>query len=325
MLRLPKKIFNKDVLPHFALITTAIIWGIAGPIVKLTLDDLPVFTFLLYRFLIVCIVLLPYLFIELKRDPVHKKDFLNIVILSIASQVSIAFIFLGLKFSTALDSAVIGILAPILTFIAGAYFYREKTTKMEELGIGLAVLGTMLVVVEPVLTKNHSTQISERIFGNMLILAYQFSWPVYIILSKMMLGQNSKNTNKAVRFLHLTKFHKKYKPSTITLVSFYIGLAFFIPMALIERQINPTPIDFTSSAIIGILYMGLLSSIVAYGLYQWAVKYLEAQETASYAYITSVFTIPAAFLLLGEVPTQTMVIGAVIISIGVIIAEKYKS
>lgn len=325
MLKLPKKTINKKLLPHVAMIFAAIIWGVAGPIVKLTLNDLPVFTFLLYRFLIVCIVLLPYLFFELKRNPIHKKDVKNLVILSIASQVSIAFIFLGLKFSTALDSAIIGILAPILTFIAGAYFYKEKTTKMEELGIGLAVLGTMLVVVEPLLTKSHRAQIGDRILGNLFILLYQFSWPVYIILGKMMLGQNSKNTKKVSRFLHLTKFHKKYKPSTITLISFYIGLAFFIPMALVEMQLNPVAIEFTTTALLGLFYMALLSSIVAYGLYQWGVKYLEAQETASYAYLTSIFTIPAAFILLGEIPTQAMVVGAVIISVGVIIAEKYKS
>ena len=325
MLRLPKKTFEKHALPHIALIVVSLIWGFAGPIIKLALTDLPVFTFLLYRFLVACIVLLPYLFFELKHNPIHKKDYINLVILAIASQVSIAFIFLGLKFTTALDSAIIGIISPILTFAAGAYFYNEKTTKMEELGIFLAVIGTLLVVIEPIIIKNHTVDITERIFGNFLILLYQFSWPVYIILGKSMLGQNSKKTKAIFKTLHLPKFHKKYNPSTITLVSFYIGLAFFIPMAIIENLVTEATVNFSGIAVIGIVYMAIFSSIVAYGLYQWAVKYLEAQETASYAYLTSIFTIPAAFFLLGEIPTQTMIVGAMIISFGVIIAEKYKS
>jgi len=71
--------------------------------------------------------------------------------------------------------------------------------------------------------------------------------------------------------------------------------------------------------------MALLSSIVAYGVYQWGLKYLEAQETAVYSYLGLLFNIPAAFLILGEIPTQQMAVGAVVIAVGVVIAEKFKS
>ncbi len=71
--------------------------------------------------------------------------------------------------------------------------------------------------------------------------------------------------------------------------------------------------------------MAILSSVVAYGVYQWGLKYLEAQETAVYTYLGSIFTIPAAYLMLGEVPTTSMIIGAGIIATGIVIAEKFKS
>ena len=119
---MPKKLPTTLLLPHLALLASALIWAVAAPVIKLTLSDVPVFTFLLYRFTLVGLILLPYMFIELRRNPIHKKDFPNFIILGIASQVSIALIFLGLNFTTAIDTAIIGVLAPVLTFLAGRYF-----------------------------------------------------------------------------------------------------------------------------------------------------------------------------------------------------------
>jgi len=309
-----KKLPNSLLMPHLAITLSMLIWAVAGPVIKITLRDIPVFTFLLYRFMLVGLVVLPYLLVKLIKDPIAKKDIPGIVILGLASQVSIMFIFLGLNFTTALDVAVISVLAPILTFIAGRYFYHEKITRMETLGISLAILGTLFIIIEPALSSGISAEIGKRLLGNFFILIYQFSWPVYTILGKHLVGKDSKELNKTFRFLHIKKLSKDYSPNTITAVSFYVGLAFFIPAAIIESTSTNYYPHFTFSALSGIIYMALLSSIVAYGVYQWGLKYLEAQETAVYAYLGSVFTVPAAYLLLGEVPTTGMLIGAGVIT-----------
>ena len=118
---------------------------------------------------------------------------------------------------------------------------------------------------------------------------------------------------------------KKYSPAIITALSFYVGLAFFIPMALAEGFGTNYHANLTLTSISGVLYMVVLSSIVAYGLYQWGMKYLEAQETALYFYLSAALTIPAAYFLLGEIPTKPMLAGALVIAAGVTIAEKFKS
>ena len=301
------------------------IWGIAGPVIKLTLQDVPVFTFLLYRLILACLIVLPYLYLTLKRDPIEKRDLPGLFILGIAGQASLAIVFLGLKYTTALDAAVISIAGPILTFLAGRYFYNEKITKLEILGISLATLGTLFVIIEPVLTAGGLNGGSERLLGNVLILLYQFTWPLYVILGKHMVGKDSKQINKAFKFFHLAKLSKDYQPQTITAFSFYVGLAFFIPAAVIEASRPNYFPHFTITATLGILYMAIFSSVVAYVLYQWALKFLEAQEVAVYGYLAPLFALPAAFILLGETPTQTMLVGAAIIATGVVIAEKYKS
>ena len=320
-----KKLPKTFLLPHGAILLSALIWGVAGPITKLALNDIPVFTFLLFRFLLVGLLVLPYLAYELTKDPVKKEDIPGIVLLGIAGQASIALIFIALKFTSALDVALIGSIGPILVFLAGRYFYHEKITKLEIFGMSLAFLGTLYIVLGPILGQKFSITGGERMIGNIFVILYNLSWPVYIILGKQLVGKDSKELNSIFKKFGIKKLSKDYKPATITALSFFVGLAFFIPAAAVEATTTNYYPVFTTNALIGITYMALLSSIVAYGVYQWGLKYLEAQETAVYSYLGLLFNIPAAFLILGEIPTQQMAVGVVVIAVGVVIAEKFKS
>jgi len=75
----------------------------------------------------------------------------------------------------------------------------------------------------------------------------------------------------------------------------------------------------------GILYMAIFSSIIAYTLYEWSLKVASVADTAFFNYLSPVFTLPFAYLLLSEIPTKINLIGAGIIGIGVLIAEQKKS
>src|SRR3989304_554838 len=121
--------------PHFAMIVTAIIWAISPAVVKITLRDVSVFTFLFYRFLIVGVIVLPYLFIELKKNPIDKRDLPDIIALGFAAQVSILLIFLALKYTTAIDTAVISTIGWTVTSGGTVYFSNRKIARKEMFGI----------------------------------------------------------------------------------------------------------------------------------------------------------------------------------------------
>ncbi len=314
------------IFPYFALLGTTIIWALAGPIVKLALRDISPLTFLLFRFSVVCTLLLPYLFFELRRHPIDKRDLKNIVLLGFFGQTSIAFIFLGLNLTTAIDAAIISTLTPIFVILAGYYFYKEELTQLEKLGIFIATAGALLVVVEPALSSGNGT-VLKRLFGNLLVLIYQITWPLYIILGKRMMGQKSRAVNKAFHYFHLEKLHDKYNPTILTTLTFYVGLLSIVPLALAETYLNPNPVGVTFNfpVVFGIYYMAIFSSIVAYFLFQWGIKRMEATESALFTYISPLFTIPAAKLILGEIPSKAAIYGIIVIAVGVIIAERYKS
>ncbi len=319
-------------LAYLALLVTTIIWAAAVPIIKLTLQYIPVYTFLFYRFLIVCLVLLPIILIELKKNPIDKRDYLNLILLGISAQASLVFVFEGLKYTSSLDTAVIGIMAPILSVAAGHYFFKEKVNRGVKIGVILATLGTFVVILEP-LFANHSGSgdAASRLWGNFLILAYNIFFLFYIIWSKISLGQNSALLKKTLSFINLKPFKKTYSAFMLTAITFYVAFACFIPLALLEKAgvigngvyFDPGTLPLTP--ILGVIYMALLSSIVAYVLFQWALRTASVGDTAIYSYLGPIFTVPFAYILLAEKPTPFMYIGSFIIAVGVIIAERKKA
>lgn len=326
---------SKSFAPYAALILATAIWAAALPVIKITLNDIPPFSFLLLRFLVVAVVMLPIMFFELKTTPIHRKDIKNLVLLGIFGQAALAFIFWGLKYTTAIDTALIGTAAPLITIFAGHYFYHEKVNNMVKFGVAIATLGTALIVFEPILgqqtiagdaVQNH---IGLRMFGNVMVILYNVAFSIYIIFSKVIMGQLTKEVRGALKFFHVEPMKKEYSPTLITGVTFYVGLAAIIPFAIAENMgyFGVSGMDFSTLTwvpIAGILYMALLSSIVAYIAYEWGLKGAEATDSAIFGYLGTLFTIPFSLVMLGEIPTKAATFGAFVIAVGVVIAEKYK-
>jgi drug/metabolite transporter (DMT)-like permease len=86
---------------------------------------------------------------------------------------------------------------------------------------------------------------------------------------------------------------------------------------------NVTTID--PIGVIGLLYMAVVSSIMAYMLYEYGLEYAKVSDTAIYGYLHPILTLPFAYYLVGELPNIYMIIGGSIIAIGVVIAEARKS
>jgi drug/metabolite transporter (DMT)-like permease len=322
-----KKLPQKTFFAHLALLTATLIWAGAGPVIKHTLEFLPPFAFIVLRFTIVCVIFLPYLIFALKKDPIDWKDVPNIFWLGIFGQASIALIFIGLEYTSAIDAAIINLLSPIAVIWAGHYFFKEKVNNIQKVGYGIATVGTLLIAIEPALLTNNQNHSQLRLLGNFMNVLYQLAWPAYIILGKRMLGEKSKELNKASRYFHLQQMHKKYNSTILTILTFYVALLVLIPFALWESFVLPHPqtIVLNFSALMGLLYMAILSSVVAYLAFDWALPKLDASETAVYNYISPLFSIPIAMLLLGETLTPVILLGIAVIAVGVVIAEKYKS
>lgn len=312
-------------LSYFYLILATIIWAFAPALVKMVLSDIDPIFFLFIRFTIVSLLCLPYfIFIILKRK-YSRYDYVNLFLFSITGQFSLILYFKGLDLTTSTDTIILSLVGPLLTIAAGHYFYREKINLIKEIGIILAFIGALLVVIEPLLSQTNGTA-KDRFTGNLLVITSTLIGTFWVIYAKFLFGKNSTKFISFVKKFGLKLHKKKYNDVEFNILSFYVTLLIMIPFYIFNfNSYNQAAINLSANSIAVILYMAIFSSIIAYIMYIKAQAILEVTEVSILGYISPLFSLPASYFILAEVPSISALIGLSVIFLGITIAESRKS
>lgn len=287
-----------------AIIVAHLIWGVSTPIIKITTFTIPPFALAFIRFWLTSILLLIYLVFRRLTIKIAKEDRTAVLAWAFFSvPVNIALFFWGITFTTSLDAAVIGSLVPIFTAFAAHFFLGEKLAPLNLLGLIVALVGTLVVIGAPLLTITPGD--GKHILGNILILLGALSWVAGTLFAKKIAG--------------------KYSPLTLTTIAFVLGLFAVIPLALVEYQSAPWLLKLTTSGLVGIAYVVVGNSIIAYSLFNYALKTISASAANTASYLMPIAAATLAMPLLGEVITTPFLIGSLTIIVGVFFAETRQS
>lgn len=290
---------------YLLLLVVSAIWGIAGPVIKYTLNFTTPLTFLAYRFFLTSVFLIPIYLST--RPPLHRLSGSDWVYLALTcilgSSVQLGLLFWGFSYTSSIEGTIISATSPILVAIAGSAFLHEQVTKREKLGNLIAFAGSLVIVVQPLLTDFSFN--SRSAVGNLLILLAGLAWVAYVILSKIQLRE-------------------RYSPIFLTTCLFFFGFISIFPVTVLAtppRQLLSHLLSLPPAAHLGVLYMSLISGALAYFLYQKGQKSIETSEANLFTYLSPVFALPLSYFWLGEPLTLPLVIGSMIIAAGVFLAE----
>ncbi|MBI4130503.1 EamA family transporter [Candidatus Roizmanbacteria bacterium] len=288
---------------YLALIAVSAIWGVAGVVIKATLVYIPPFTFLFWRFVMICMVTIPWYIWYIRKHHLKFKDMLPLTFLGyLGVTVYLAFVFEGFERTTALDGTLLGAITPIFIIILGVVLLKEKITKKEKLGLALVMIGSLITIIQPLL-ENHTFPV-QNLLGNVLILAGGIIWSFFVFFSKR-------------NFKHVS-------PLLITLHGSIVGLITYFPLALIENNFvfpHYQLLITNKVSFFGVFYMAFISYVLAYILYEYALSKIEISESSIFTYLHPLFAAPAAIVWLGEPLTIPFLIGAGIIASGVVLSE----
>ena len=289
---------KKRLKAYLLLLTTAACWGWAAPVVKYTLGFVSPEAFLFYRFWIVSIFFLIPFLAKIKRQPLPKKDFWALVLIGfLGGPATLWLIFTGANLTISIDSSLIVAMAPIFIVLAGGLFLKEKITLQEKAGMSLALTGTLVTILEPLLAGGLFG--AKHLGGNLIVLSSNLVWAGYVILVK--------------------KYSSRYSTIVITALTFFVGAVAFTPLFLATNQgFNLPP----PAAVPGILYMSIFSSIIAYTTYNWGVSLIEASEATIFTYLQPIFAAPLSYFWLKEEVSRMFFVGAAIIGLGVYLTER---
>ncbi|AKM79130.1 MAG: hypothetical protein UX85_C0003G0073 [Candidatus Beckwithbacteria bacterium GW2011_GWB1_47_15] len=286
---------------YLLLLVNAVIWGAALPLVKPSLNFVSPFQFLYLRYLIASILIFPFLIILLvKHRPSLKTILYSVALELLATPISLGLLYSGLKQTSAIEASLIAATYPLLITVGGIYFLKEKQERREWLGLALALIGTGLLVVEPLLT-NRIGKINFSFLGNLLVLAHNLLIAVYYLVAK--------------------KFYQG-KPKFMVTGLGYLASAIVLFFMLNQAGLS-TSVTLLKAPSVALAsgYMALFGSIIALTFYIKGQDLIEASEASLFIYLTGVFAIPVSFLLLKESVTWPQILAMVIIFLGVFLGE----
>lgn len=289
---------------YLAAFTVAVIWGVATPVIKLVVAEVPPIIAVFVRFTIAAFAFIPFLWTAEKRCPIMHKDLPKLLVLAfLGSTAALVFAFEGIARTTVLDAAIIVATVPIVEALASSLRLHEKFTKPNIFGFIIAFIGTLIVIAQPF--GDPTREVHQRFFGNVLVFLHVIAWVLFTIGSK--------------------EEFKRYEAAHLTGLTLAVGMITTAPLAFLAHLKNPMWLaDITWVGLAGILYLAIFSSIIAYTLWEWALSKLSAGKLGIFLFITPLVAVALAVPLLSEQPTPIFIIGALLTLIGIALALKGK-
>lgn len=291
---------------YIYLLIVALIWGIAGPVIKLTLKGLPPDIFITYRFLISTLIALPFLLVKKFHLPKDGATLFQLFAYSLLnSTVTLGLLFWGTSKTSLLSMSLISLFGPLLLASFGYFFLKDRITTREKVGTLISFIGASFIVIGPLFKSNDG---SGGIIGNLLIILSLLAGATAGVLVK--------------------KLMRKGVPADfLANLSFAVGFSTLAPYTLIANGFGGTweiiknvpPVYH-----LGVLYMAIFSGNIAYILNNLGQRTIELSEAAPFAYLYPAISAILAVVLLGDKLTLPIVAGAVIASVGVFLAELKK-
>lgn len=283
----------------YSLISFAILgWALNFIVAKVTLRYLDVWSLTSFRIILSGALMLPIYFWTPRRARFDRRDFWTFVVLGFFGVVMNRGLFIvGLDYTTAGHSALIVAIGPILILLLARMMNLEKITTAKVLGMALSFAGVVVLVGGDELRLHGG---AGTWVGDMITLGGTLGFAVYTVLAK--------------------RVARHYDTISMNTFNNLAGAIILLPLGI--RQ--ATRLDWANVAWqgwAGLAYTALISSVIAYMIYFWALRHVSASRLAAYTYAETPIAAFLSVLLLGEKLTAALLISATLILAGVYLAE----
>lgn len=290
---------NKNNTPAMlAGLGSAFIFGLSFLFSKKALGVAEPLELISFRFLTAVIIMTLLIVFKVIKVDYKGKDFKGLLMLGLMEPV-VYFIFetYGIKYSTSSQAGLMISLIPIFVVILSAYFLKEKPSRLQLLFIALSVSGVMFIGL-----MGSSDSGEGSLLGMLLLLGAVLSAAAFTIISR--------------------KLSKEFTAVELTYSMMVQAAVVFTIMSLVNHISHKTMSSFfrplsNKDFIISIVYLGILSSIVAYFLINYTLSKIEASKSAVISNIATIVSIIAGVVFLKESFEYYHIIGSIMILAGV--------
>jgi drug/metabolite transporter (DMT)-like permease len=284
-----------NLLPFLKAIFAVVVWGASFIATKVALRDIQPITVVWLRFAI-GVFILGITVVSRKQLSFPKRN--ELIYFGVLGFLGITFHqwlqSTGLITSKASTTAWIVATTPLFIAILGWIFLRERLKWAQVLGIGLAALGVLLVISEGDISSLSIGQFGNE--GDRLILISALNWAVFSVISRRGLEHHPAA---------LMMFYVMAIGWLIISVAFFVG----------SNQYDLRSLSY--SGWLGVLFLGIFCSGIAYVFWYDALKSLLASQVGVFLYFEPLVAVLVAAFLLGESIILASMVGGGIILLGV--------
>ena len=208
----------------------------------------------------------------------------------------LAFI-IGLNYTPVSHPAVLYATTSAWVLIMSVLIGVERLRWWKWVGIGLSIIGVFVLMGEKILTFG-----DETIFGDIVLLFAVLSWSLYTVICKPIV--------------------ERYGALETTFLVMCFGALLYFPFGLYFTIAG----DFSTAGIdawLGIIYMGILTSGVAYYLWIWLLERIRPSQVAVVASAQPPTTVLLAWIVYGEVPSSSLLWSILIVLSGIVLMVAY--
>ena len=217
-----------------------------------------------WRWLVAVVVLTAIAYKRIFAEWVSIKKHLGYLALTGLLGVTLfnTLVYIASHTTTALNLSLISITFPVFILILSRIFYRESLTVIKGIGIILVLTGVVVLI-----TKGKISTLMTISFaiGDIWMLIAAVFWAFYSILLK--------------------RKPKELSAGALQLSTFVLGLAFLFPLYLWESA-SASPIVVQPRLVLAILYVGVVSSLLAFFLWNKSIEMMGPSK-AGMIYYTS--------------------------------------
>lgn len=283
--------------------SAAAIWGGMYVVSDVVLEVIPPFTLLLLRLIFGALSL--GVFVIGKPFPkLSSKQWLILIGIGVVGYgISLGAQFVGTDLSTAINGAIVTSATPAFVILFAFIILREQLTIQRLLAVILATIGVIVII-----DFSQADFSSETFVGNLFLGMAAISWGLYSILMRW-----ADDKIPTLDTLY------------ITLISFIGGFALIVPASLLEltqKTVNLN--DITIGVIAGILFLGVVSTSLAFWLWNRAFILLEASTVSLLFFVQPISGALLGWLFLGQAMTPQIWMGGALIASGLLLSIPLK-
>lgn len=283
---------------ELALLGVALIWGHNVPLMKIALAELHPFGFNAVRLTLSALLLGALTQLEPAGTALSRSTWLRILAVGVLGSLLYQCVFIvGVNRTTAGNVGLIIASAPIWTTVLARVSGVEQIRASAWLGVAIAFAGTAWITLE-----GGAVDLgSDTLQGNLMILVSAICWALATVMSKRLVGEVSPT-----RLAYLT---------TVCVLAFHLVLGW--------PHLGPIwRLELSAAAWFAVAFSGLLSTGLAYSLWNLGIRQVGPSRTSVYTNLVPVITLCASVWMLGESVTLWQLTGGVLVLAGLVVMRR---